>query len=82
MSAFQLVMVANLHFQLITKLACYPHRRSTTVSLETITPKVLQNCQIHEHSLSLMKFPRVRQFCHCMYMHFLDIQWIYIYINK
>jgi len=35
--------VANLHFNLvdITKLPCYPHRRSTTVFLETFTPKVI-----------------------------------------
>ena len=40
-----LITVANLHFQPIyifnlvdiTKLPCYTHRRSTTVSLETFT---------------------------------------------
>ena len=39
-SAFQLVTVANLYFQLswYNQITCYPHRRITTVSLDTFTP--------------------------------------------
>ena len=30
----------------LTKLPCYPHRRSTTVSLETFTLYDLQDCRV------------------------------------